>query len=61
MNKDTRFLIVGLGLMGGSYAYALSKRGYHVAGIDINQDSIAPLVLNVKIFGFLLMVTRLFF
>lgn len=40
MNKDTRFLIVGLGLMGGSYAYALSKRGYHVAGIDINQDSI---------------------
>lgn len=40
MNKELRFLIVGLGLMGGSYAYALSKRGYHVSGIDINQESI---------------------
>lgn len=40
MNKDTKFLIVGLGLMGGSYAYALSKRGYHVNAIEINQLSI---------------------
>ena len=46
MNKDTQFLIVGLGLMGGSYAYALSKRGYHVAGIDINQDSIDYALAN---------------
>jgi len=40
MNKDMQFLIVGLGLMGGSYAYALSKRGYHVSAIEINQCSI---------------------
>lgn len=40
MNKDTKFLIVGLGLMGGSYAYGLSKRGYHVSAIEINQLSI---------------------
>lgn len=40
MNKNTNFLIVGLGLMGGSYAYALSKRGYHVNAIEINQLSI---------------------
>lgn len=40
MNKDTKFLIVGLGLMGGSYALALSKRGYHVNAIEINQLSI---------------------
>lgn len=40
MNKATNFLIVGLGLMGGSYAYALSKRGYHVSAIEINQLSI---------------------
>ncbi len=40
MNKELRFLIVGLGLMGGSYAYALSKRGYHVNAIEINQESI---------------------
>ena len=46
MNKDTRFLIIGLGLMGGSYAYALSKRGYHVSGIDIKQDSIDYALAN---------------
>ncbi len=28
LNKDTRILIVGLGLIGGSYARALTKRGY---------------------------------
>lgn len=41
MNKNKRFLIIGLGLMGGSYAYALSKRGYHVSAIDINPEAIA--------------------
>ena len=40
MHKDLRFLIVGLGLMGGSYAYALSKQGYHVTAIERNQASI---------------------
>lgn len=33
-------LIVGLGLMGGSYAKALSRMGYHVFAIDNNEDSI---------------------
>lgn len=46
MNKNLRFLIVGLGLMGGSYAYALSKRGYHVWGIDINRESIDYALTN---------------
>ncbi len=40
MDRGLHFLIVGLGLMGGSYAYALSKRGYHVDAIEINQESI---------------------
>lgn len=40
IHKDTRFLIVGLGLIGGSYAMGLKKQGYHVAAIDIDQDSI---------------------
>ena len=31
INKDTNILIVGLGLMGGSYASALSKQGYKAA------------------------------
>lgn len=40
IHKDTKFLIVGLGLLGGSYAQALSKQGYHVKAIEINQLSI---------------------
>lgn len=46
MNKETKFLIVGLGLMGGSYAYGLSKRGYHVNAIEINQLSIDYAIEN---------------
>ena len=34
-------LIVGLGLMGGSYAKALKRLGYHVAALDRDEDSIA--------------------
>ncbi|MCR4788808.1 MAG: prephenate dehydrogenase [Lachnospiraceae bacterium] len=33
-------LIVGLGLIGGSYASALSRIGYHVNAIDTNPESI---------------------
>lgn len=40
INKDTNLLIVGLGLLGGSYAMGLTKKGYHVNAIDINQLSI---------------------
>lgn len=40
IQKDTRFLIVGLGLIGGSYAMGLKKNGYHVDAIEINQLSI---------------------
>lgn len=40
INKDTKFLIVGLGLIGGSYAMGLTRRGYHVSALDINEDSI---------------------
>ena len=35
-----KVLIVGLGLMGGAYAYRLSNKGYTVYGSDINMDSI---------------------
>ena len=40
MNKELNYLIVGLGLMGGSVSKALSLKGYKVYGYDINQDSI---------------------
>lgn len=39
-DKDTKILIVGLGLIGGSYAEALSGGGYEVGAIDCNADSI---------------------
>lgn len=40
LNKDTRILIVGLGLMGGSYAKALTRRGYRVSTITKEQSSV---------------------
>ena len=40
IQENTRFLIVGLGLIGGSYAMGLKKNGYHVDAIEINQLSI---------------------
>ena len=40
MNDEINFLIVGLGLLGGSYAEGLSKKGHKVFGVDINQESI---------------------
>ena len=41
MNRNTRFLIIGLGLIGGAYARRLTAMGYHVDALDINPDSIA--------------------
>ena len=40
LNKNTKILIVGLGLMGGSYAMALSKKGYNVSCITKDQKDI---------------------
>lgn len=42
MKIDTskRFLIVGLGLLGGCYAMALKKKGYKVNAITKNQEDI---------------------
>lgn len=37
---ESKVLIVGLGLLGGSYAKSLSKKGMHVSAIDIDQASI---------------------
>lgn len=40
IDKNTRFLIVGLGLLGGSYAKALKKQGCAVEAVTRSQDSI---------------------
>ena len=39
-DKDTKILIVGLGLIGGSYAMALTKRGCRVSAITRMQKDI---------------------
>ncbi len=40
INKTTKFLIIGLGLIGGSYSKALKKAGFIVYAITDNQESI---------------------
>ena len=40
INKNTKILIVGLGVIGGSYARALTKKGYEIKAIDISQKTI---------------------
>lgn len=39
-DKDTKILIVGLGLIGGSYAEALTDKGYYVGAITRRESSI---------------------
>lgn len=38
--KDKKILIIGLGLIGGSYAQGLTLKGFEVGAIDPNADSI---------------------
>ena len=35
LDKTKRYLIVGLGLLGGKYALELSKAGFHVDGLSL--------------------------
>lgn len=40
LEKHHHILIVGLGLLGGSYAMALSRRGYRVSAITLERSSV---------------------
>ncbi len=40
LNKDMNILIVGLGLLGGSYAESLKKQGYKVSAITRSRSSV---------------------
>lgn len=40
LNKNSNILVVGLGLMGGSYAERLSLQGYKVFALDIDEEAI---------------------
>lgn len=48
INNKTKFLIVGLGLIGGSYARGLTKGGFDVYAISDKQESI-DYAMNNKI------------
>lgn len=53
LNKNSNILIVGLGLMGGSYAERLSLQGYKVYALDINEEALKigkkrKLILNTN-------------
>ena len=37
LDKTKRYLVVGLGLLGGKYALELSKAGFHVDGINRSE------------------------
>lgn len=41
IDKNMKFLIVGLGLIGGGYARALKKRGFTVYALDVDPGAIA--------------------
>ncbi len=40
VNKNTRFLLIGLGLLGGSYAKGLTEKGYYVEAITRSEKTI---------------------
>ncbi len=40
LNHDTKILLVGLGLIGGSYAEGLTQKGYTVGALDIRPSAI---------------------
>ncbi len=41
MNLPHNFCVVGLGLLGGSYAMGLSRAGYRVTAVDIRPEAVA--------------------
>ena len=40
ISKDANILIIGLGMIGGSYARGLTKKGYRISAIDTDQATI---------------------
>lgn len=49
LNKNMNILIVGLGLLGGSYAKALTDKGYNVSAVTKLQDSVDYAIENSMI------------
>lgn len=58
MNHNKKMLIVGLGLIGGSYAKGLMQKGYHIEAIDLNQEDIDYAIENKIIVDGTTLVTK---
>lgn len=46
INEETNILIVGLGIIGGSYARGLTKKGLKVRALDTDKDTIEYALAN---------------
>ena len=46
LDKNKNILIVGLGLLGGSYGMVLRRWGYKVSAITLNQEDIDYAIKN---------------
>ena len=40
LDRNTKILIIGLGLLGGSYAKGLSEQGFTVGGLDLRREAV---------------------
>ena len=45
IDENTNILIIGLGIIGGSYARGFTKAGYRIHAIDTNEETIEYLSL----------------
>ena len=48
LNTNKNILIVGLGLLGGSYAKALTRKGFNVKVITLKQEDIDYAIFNLE-------------
>ncbi|MBS5389734.1 MAG: prephenate dehydrogenase [Firmicutes bacterium] len=46
MDENTNILIIGLGIIGGSYARGFTKAGYRIHAIDTNEETIEYALKN---------------
>ena len=60
VNVSKRILIVGLGLLGGSYARILKRFGFKISAITKEQSSIDELFTEERYIGTLLQICLMF-
>ena len=46
IDENTNILIIGLGIIGGSYARGFTKAGYRIHAIDTNEETIEYALKN---------------